>query len=312
MFMAKKREQQQMNALLEEMDQLKKSYEVKEEQDREWFLNIKNELQAAISQHEKVNSQHGRLEEVISRIENRFSNVYEISEQSAQKSNHLYEKGMSLKNFSVRKVERSQQNAENVKSTAQIIQELGKEIESSEENMSHLSERSVEIQSIVGVIEDIASQTNLLALNASIEAARAGESGKGFAVVAQEVRKLAESTADSTANIQSLTNALQVEIDNALQATKKSSELIEKGILMSEKAAQNVEEMMDIIKESQLDIGAIEKMIEEQKQFADSVRNELEEAQTLFVHAHETIIEHIEDAKIVDERLENGIQQLQN
>ncbi len=53
-------------------------------------------------------------------------------------------------------------------------------------------------------------------------------------------------------------------------------------------------------------------MIEEQKQFADSVRNELEEAQTLFADAHETIIEHIEDAKIVDERLENGIQQLQN
>ncbi|MBO0993477.1 methyl-accepting chemotaxis protein [Bacillus sp. SD088] len=312
MFKTKKKDQQQVNTLLEEMEQLRKSYEIKEEEDRDWFLNIRNELQAAISQHEKVNSQHSLLEEVISQIENRFSNVYEISEQSAQKSSNLYEKGMSLKNFSKRKVERSQQNAEDVKNTAQIIQELGKEIESSEENMSHLSERSVEIQSIVDVIEDIASQTNLLALNASIEAARAGESGKGFAVVAQEVRKLAESTADSTANIQALTNALQEEIENALQATKKSSGLIEKGIQMSEKAAQNIEEMMGVIQDSQLDIGAMEKMIEEQKQLTDSVKEELDQARTLFTSAHETILEHIEDAKIVDERLENGIHQLKH
>ncbi|GIN74629.1 methyl-accepting chemotaxis protein [Bacillus sp. J14TS2] len=312
MFKTKKKDQQQVNTLLEEMEQLRKSYEIKEEEDRDWFLNIRNELQAAISQHEKVNSQHSLLEEVISQIENRFSNVYEISEQSAQKSSNLYEKGMSLKNFSKKKVERSQQNAEDVKNTAQIIQELGKEIESSEENMSHLSERSVEIQSIVDVIEDIASQTNLLALNASIEAARAGESGKGFAVVAQEVRKLAESTADSTANIQALTNALQEEIENALQATKKSSGLIEKGIQMSEKAAQNIEEMMDVIQDSQLDIGAMEKMIEEQKQLTDSVKEELDQARTLFTSAHETILEHIEDAKIVDERLENGIHQLKH
>lgn len=312
MFKTKKRDQQQVNTLLEEMEQLRKSYEIKEEEDRGWFLNIRNELQAAISQHEKVNAQHSLLEEVISQIENRFSNVYELSEQSAQKSSNLYEKGMSLQAFSKKKVERSQQNAEDVKSTAQIIQELGKEIESSEENMSHLSERSVEIQSIVDVIEDIASQTNLLALNASIEAARAGESGKGFAVVAQEVRKLAESTADSTANIQALTNALQEEIENALQATKKSSGLIERGIQMSEKAAQNIEEMMGVIQDSQLDIGEMEKMIEEQKQFTDSVKEELDQARSLFTNAHETILEHIEAAKVVDERLENGIHQLKH
>lgn len=94
--------------------------------------------------------------------------------------------------------------------------------------MTNLSARSVEIQSIVGVIEGIAAQTNLLALNASIEAARAGESGKGFAVVAQEVRKLAESTSDSTANIQTLTSSLRDEIEQALAATRKSAELVEK------------------------------------------------------------------------------------
>jgi methyl-accepting chemotaxis protein len=70
--------------------------------------------------------------------------------------------------------------------------------------MEKITASSGKISSIIGLIDDIAFQTNLLALNASVEAARAGEAGKGFAVVAVEVRRLAQSAAEASAEIKGL------------------------------------------------------------------------------------------------------------
>lgn len=120
-------------------------------------------------------------------------------------------------------------------SKAQFDEQYGhmERIEGSTRNIvdeiDRLKRTSQHIQEVVDIVSNIAEQTHLLALNASIEAARAGEHGRGFTVVASEVRKLAEQTKDSSAEVFELIEEINGQVTNVSQIVDTVTEVVAKG-----------------------------------------------------------------------------------
>jgi methyl-accepting chemotaxis protein len=131
--------------------------------------------------------------------------------------------------------ERTRTSAENtdaeVQNVLKQVQISGEELNalnsvlvSVEESIQELGGNVEEINSVLSVIQGISEQTNLLALNAAIEAARAGELGRGFAVVADEVRNLAQRSQQSTVQIQTILDKLQLSAEKTIQDMSNTTE----------------------------------------------------------------------------------------
>jgi methyl-accepting chemotaxis protein len=122
--------------------------------------------------------------------------------------------------------DRAREANEAVSLTKKNADNSGVVVKNAVDAMGRIEDASQKIELIIEVIDDIAFQTNLLALNAGIEAARAGEAGKGFAVVAQEVRELAQRSADAAKEIKGLINQSTTEVGAGASLVQQAGEVL--------------------------------------------------------------------------------------
>jgi len=156
------------------------------------------------------------------------------------------------------------QNADRAKEASEVAARLmrnaedsGEVMASASDSMERITASSRQISGIIGLIDDIAFQTNLLALNASVEAARAGDAGQGFAVVAVEVRRLAQSAANASADVKKLIERSAEEVRGGSQLVQTASSRMEE---MLTNARASADLVGSIALESSKQAGAIDEM----------------------------------------------------
>lgn len=149
-------------------------------------------------------------------------------------------------------------------------------VKESASKVKELGVRSKDIGKIVKVINEIAAQTNLLALNAAIEAARAGEHGRGFEVVAEEIRKLAEQSAQSTVQIADIIEAIQAETILAEESMSGITREVEEGTKLSNQTGESLQKIIASIKETADMIKGMSEASKQQAAVSDQVAKSVE------------------------------------
>ncbi len=153
-----------------------------------------------------------------------------LSQSSSQQASSIEELSASIEEMTSairHNAGNAEKGLEKTREMVQIASESGKMSNELIRAMDEISAASMKIGTIVGTVNDVAFQTNLLALNAAVEAARAGEHGKGFAVVAEEVRSLAQRSADASREIRSLIEDTVNKITAGDAMARKSGEVLE-------------------------------------------------------------------------------------
>jgi len=182
-----------------------------------------------------------------------------------------------------------------MQATIKTITDIRGEISNTSDVIRRLENDTGRIGKVLEVIRGIAEQTNLLALNAAIEAARAGEQGRGFAVVADEVRTLAQRTAESTAEIHQIIDTVQTGAVNAVRAIESGQQRSEEGVTQVTEAGATLQLITSAVEAIRDMNRQIATAAEEQTSVAEDISRNLTEI-TAIATANQENVQRTETA----------------
>lgn len=225
------------------------------------LANSSEELTASTAENKRATSQ------IVTSIQ-RFAETVDVQAETVNDGNRavlemsssiqrISSKADAVSGMSNKALSAVMSGDKTIQTAVQQMTMIQNTVQTLENTVQTLDKRSHEIEHIVEAITQIADQTNLLALNAAIEAARAGEHGKGFAVVADEVRKLAEQSAQSTLQIKDIISQIQADTQLAVVSMAAGSTEVVKGIDITNMAGNSFEEIRTNVQSVTYEIGQI-------------------------------------------------------
>ncbi len=172
--------------------------------------------------------------------------------------------------------------------------------------MKMFSERIIEIGTISGMISDIATRTNLLSMNASIEASRAGEAGKGFVVIAEEIRNLADRSANATTDITNIIRSIQTEAGEITSSLEEETEIVEKQSSLSSEIKASFSEIKSAIDRSKGIVLEIKPLSDTQREVTNNVVLSMENVNRISLE----LLRYVQDSESISERLSSSSRNL--
>jgi methyl-accepting chemotaxis protein len=244
---------------------------------------LQNSLRQIAEQTEQVSTAAASLRETAAIVTDSASSqsasaadMAATVEQMTVSINHVADQAAEANQLSSESGHRAQDGARVIGLTVGEINGIAATVQAAAEYVEKLDQDSQRVGEVVAVIKEVADQTNLLALNAAIEAARAGEQGRGFAVVADEVRKLAERTAQSTQTISETISLMQVNARNTVQGMGDVGERVAAGVERAREASEAIVAIRDSSGRAVHRVGEISNAIREQGIASTSIAQQVE------------------------------------
>ncbi|AXK56919.1 MULTISPECIES: methyl-accepting chemotaxis protein [Pseudomonas] len=224
----------------DEVSNLLQAFAAMQERLRSMISQIKQGADQLVSASQSISSASLQLSASAQEQSHSASSMAATVEELTVSINHVADNAGDAHALSSESGRQSEEGGSVIQDTLGSMRLIAETVQASATQIGELGQHAEQISSIVSVIKGIAEQTNLLALNAAIEAARAGEQGRGFAVVADEVRLLAQRTANSTQEITEMVGKIQLGTREAVSSMDVGVNQVKNGVELAQQAGEAI------------------------------------------------------------------------